>query len=285
MPTNDLRLPDDWVRVASTIPVPLSEVWNAITQPDRVGQWLGDLDAPMLPGTAVRIDFGDGDFFDVGVNDQQPEAGLAFRWRFLGVGPESAVRWQLATADGRTTITVDDSCPGRPPSEVAQLKAGWRDFLGRLDSYLMTGESARYQWREVIDGGADLPAGPWLPLRQASVTDWMPIAAEGSQIRWFFIVDNDGPRRFHIRDWELVADESVRFQVAVPQARATTSCEVRASHTDGGLRLAVTHDGWARLGLGDVQARNLRHRFAAAWTAALRLAEEHAHRATKQDLR
>jgi uncharacterized protein YndB with AHSA1/START domain len=227
-----LRFPNDWVRVASTLPLPPAAVWSAITEPDRIARWLGDLAAPMRAGTAVRLDFGDGDFFDIAVDEVRRGEMVAFRWRFLGVGPESEVRWWLGTPGDGTTLTVDDRCPGRPASEAAQLRAGWLDFLDRLATYLLTGESARYRWRDVIDGGVDLPAGQWLPLRNATVTDWMPVAAESTQPRWFFIVDNDGPRRFSIRDWHLIADESVRFGVAVPRARTATRCDVQAIPTD-----------------------------------------------------
>ncbi|GAA4461828.1 SRPBCC domain-containing protein [Phytohabitans houttuyneae] len=276
-----VALPSDWVRVSCTVPLPPREVWSALTEPDRVAQWLGSLNARMTPGHNVVLDFGDGDFFDVVVHDVRAEDRIAFEWRFLGVGPASEVRWSLSTEDGHSTVTVDDSCPGRPPSETAQLRAGWLDFLNRLATHLTTGESARYRWREVIDGGADLPAGTWRPLRDGSITDWLPVAAESGKPRWFFVVDSDGPRRFAIRDWKLIPDKSLTFAVAVPQATAVTRCEVLATETEQGSRLAISHTGWSELGLGDLQARGLRHRFAAAWTAALALAEDHAHRTAR----
>jgi hypothetical protein len=206
---------------------------------------------------------------------------VRFRWRFLGVGPESEVRWELDRGAGDTTVTVHDSCRGRPPSEMAQLDAGWRDFLDRLSTYLATGESARYAWREVIDGGTNLPAGTWLPLSHSTVTDWLPIASEGAQPGWFFIVDDDGPRRFAIRNWDLVTGQSLRFAVAIPEG-GITHCVVQATRTNADIQLTVRHDGWRQLALSDMQARNLRHRFAATWTAALKAAEDCAGRASQR---
>lgn len=287
MPT-DYVPTDSWsVTVSTAVPVPLPIAWRAITLPDQVSQWFGDLNTPMVPGAAVHIDFGDGDFFDAHVDEVRTEKMVRFRWRFLGVGPESEIRWELdrgAEDAGDTTVTVQDSCPGRPPSEAAQLDAGWRDFLGRLGSYLATGKSARYAWREVIDGGTNLPAGAWLPLGDSTVTDWLPIASAGAQPRWFFVEDDDGPRRFAIRDWDLVVGRSLRFAVAIPRA-GTTHCLVQATRTDAGIQLTVRHDGWRQLALGDMQARNLRHRFAAAWTAALKVAEDCAGRAWQRSIR
>jgi uncharacterized protein YndB with AHSA1/START domain len=281
MPTDYVPTDSGLVTVSTAAPVPLPSVWRAITVPDQVRQWFGDLSAPMVPGAAVRIDFGDGDFFDAYVDEVRTQDMVRFRWRFLGVGPEAEVRWELGGGAGDTTVTVHDSCPGRPPSEVAQLNAGWRDFLDRLGSYLATGESARYAWREVIDGGASLPAGTWLPLSDSTVADWLPIASEGAQPRWFFIVDDDGPRRFAISDWDLLAGRSLRFSVAIPEA-GTTYCEVQATRAGADIQLTVRHDGWRQLALSDMQKRSLRHRFAAAWTAALKDAGDCAGRASQR---
>ncbi len=281
MPTEYVPAGSGLVSVSAAVPVPLPIVWRAMTRPDRVGRWFGDLDTPMAPGAAVRIDFGDGDFFDAHIDEMRTEEAVRFRWRFLGVGPEAEVRWELVRDGAETGVTVTDSCPGRPPSEMAQLDAGWRDFLDRLGIYLATGESARYVWREVIDGSTSLPAGTWRPLSDSTVTDWLPVASEDAEPRWFFIVDDDGPRRFAIRQWDLVADRSLRFAVAIPEA-GTTHCEVRAEPTGTGTWLTVRHDGWRQLALSDMRARNLRHRFAAAWTAALEVATDYAGQAAQR---
>lgn len=271
-----LTLPSDWVRVATTVPRPRPTVWRAVTEADRLAMWLGRLDPPMLPGATGRLDFGDGDFFDVEVDHVHEPDRLTFRWRFLGVGPESRITWTIGGDQDTSTFTVDDSCPGRPPSEVAQLKAGWLDFVERLTAYLMTGAQSRYRWRSVIDGGTHLPPSRWRPLSESTVFDWLPISTDGGRQGWFFVVDNDGPRRFAITDWTLVPERVLTFAVAVPRARSRTTCEVRLVSSDRGTHLSVCHDGWSRLGLSDLQARGLRHRFAATWAAALALAEHNA---------
>lgn len=260
------------VVVRAEVPVPVPTAWRAITLPERVRQWFGDLDARMTPGAAVRVDFGDGDFFRTRVDDVRAEETVRFRWRFLGVGPESDVRWELAASDGGTTVTVRDLSPGRLPEEAAGLNDGWRDFLGRLGTYLATGESARYAWRGVIDGTAVLPAGP-PPLTERTVAGWLPVAPDGPRPRWFCLTDAEEPRRFPIDDWALVPGRSLRMTVAIPEA-GTTRAEIHAASADGGaVRLTVRHAGWDRLTVSDGRAQALRRRFAAAWTAALDTAE------------
>lgn len=274
MPDGYLSLPDDWVRVMVSVPAPVSEVWEAISDPRQVAQWFGTLDAPMAAGTANRVDFGDGDFFDLDVDHVEPAARLLFRWRFLGLGPECRVGWTLTGGAGATMLTVDDSCPGRPDSEVAQLKAGWLDFVTRLARYLETGRPSRYDWRQEIDGTVVLPHGSWHPLREETVVDWLPIATDGASPGWFFVVDEEGPRRFALHGWRLDRDRCLDFAVEIPGARTVTVCQVRTEPAGRGLTLSVSHQGWHRLGLSDLRERTLRHRFAATWRAALGLAEE-----------
>jgi uncharacterized protein YndB with AHSA1/START domain len=277
MPTDD-----GVVNVSIAVPAPIPIVWRAMTMPDQVREWFGDLDGPLAPGVALRIDFGDGDFFDVEVDELRWEETISFRWRFLGVGPESVIRFGLRRGAVQTTVSVLDSCPGRQPSEASQLEAGWQDFLGRLRTYLSTGKSARYVWREVIDGGTNFPVGTWLPLSESGVVDWMPIATEGTRPAWFFIVDDDGPRRFAIRDWTIVGDWYLHFSVVIPGG-GTTRCEVHTTRVGDEIQLTVCHHGWVQLTLSDLQKRSLRHRFAAAWTAALKVAADCAsHRRESQ---
>lgn len=275
------------VIVGVVVPAPVPAAWRALTLPERVRRWFGDLDVPMTPGAAVRVDFGDGDFFRVRVDDVRTEEMVSFRWRFLGVGPESQIRWELASGapgTGSTTVTVSDTCPGRPPPEAAELDAGWRDFLGRLGTYLASGESARYAWRQVIDGGVDLPASAWLPLTRPAVAEWLPITPDGDRPRRFLIADTEGPRGFAIDDWDLVPGRSLRFSVAIPEA-GTTHAEVSAASADGTVRLTVRHAGWDRLTISDVRARALRRHFAAAWTAALETASDRAGQVSRRSTR
>ncbi|MGW4152023.1 SRPBCC family protein [Micromonospora chersina] len=282
MPDGYLKLPDDWVRVMVSVPAPVDEVWEAVTDPRRVAQWFGHLSAPMTTGASTRVDFGDGDFFDIEVDHVEPRDRLLFRWSFLGVGPECQVGWTLTGGAEATTLTVDDSCPGRPGSEVSQLKAGWLDFVGRLARYLETGKPSRYDWRQEIDGSVVLPNGSWHPLREETVVDWLPIATNGAGPGWFFVIDEEGPRRFTLRDWQLDREQALTFAVEIPGARTVTACQVRTEPGERGRTLSVSHQGWHRLGLSDLQERTLRHRFAATWTAALALAEECAR--TRQEL-
>jgi uncharacterized protein YndB with AHSA1/START domain len=282
MSDNVIPLPGDWVRVMISTSAGRADMWQAVTETARLSRWFGTLRTPMVAGADNRVEFGDGDFFDIEVDRVEPGRRLAFRWSFLGVGPECLVSWQIDGDDQGSTLTVDDSCPGRPASETTQLKAGWLDFAGRLAEYLRTGRSTRYEWRPEIDGSVALPAGGWHPLRPETVADWLPVATDSTGPRWFFVVDEEGPRRFSLRDWQLDPGRFLTFAIEIPKGHSPTVCELRVQPAEHGRTLSIAHLGWDRLHLSDLQKRMLRHRFAATWQAALAQAEECAR--TRQEL-
>lgn len=269
------------VRVAVRLLAPPESVWPALTEPARVGRWFGDLAGALRVGEDNRLGFEDGDFFTVRPTVLAPGRELAYDWRFLGVGKRQTVRWTLATDEttGGTLLTVTDHDDTRTPAEARQLRDGWTDFLTRLATHLRTGHGTRYALRDDIDGAVDLPAGPYRPLAYAALLDWLPVAEDGFRPAWFFVVDDEGPRRFALRDWELHDERRLVFAVDIPGARTHPACEVTVAAVGGGQRLAFAHRGWTRLGLSESRAQELRRRFTATWVAALANARDHARRA------
>ncbi|MEV4433837.1 SRPBCC domain-containing protein [Streptomyces sp. NPDC049585] len=273
------------VRLAVRLAAPPEHVWPALTEPDRVAEWFGDLAAPLRPGEDNRLDFEDGDFFTLRPTLLVPARQLAYEWRFLGIGKQQRIAWTLDEDGTGTLLTVTDHDTTRTPAEAGQLLEGWRDFLTRLATHLHTGTGARYALRDDIDGAVDLPPGPYRPLTYPALLDWLPVAEDGFRPAWFFVVDDEGPRRFPLRDWELRDGQRLEFAVEIPGARAHPGAHVTlAPLADGtGHRLAFAHRGWTRLGLPDGRAQELRRRFTATWIASLAAARERAHRAAGPD--
>ncbi len=265
--TGDPHVPGT-VRVTVEAGQPPGEAWAALTDPARLRCWFGTPDRDLAPGDPVRVEFGDGDFFLVQVERVEPGRLVAFSWRFLGVGPVDRIRWEVTPSPAGSAVTVVYSEPSRGPGAVREITEGWQDFLARLRSYLETGRSARYDWRGEIDGSIDLAAGAD-PLHDLDrIYRWLPVASDGFEPHWFFVVDDEGPRRFEITDWRLIAGR-LTFGVRVPEASVPTRCVVRTEPVASGLRLSFQHMGWRDLGLDDDVARQLRTRFAATWVAAL----------------
>ncbi|MGH3829132.1 MAG: SRPBCC family protein [Pseudonocardiaceae bacterium] len=243
-----------------------------MSDPASIGKWFGDLDQPWMVARTGRIDFGDGDFFVVTPTEIAEPEFIEFEWSFLGVGPVNRIRWTISSQAEGSTITVEDSDPDRTPAEADQMVAGWADFFGRLRRFLVTGEPERYDWRDDIDGSVNLPEGDFVPLAKDSLYRWLPIASDGFAPRWFFVVDDDGPRRFRVENWNLESN-GLTFSVEIPNASASTSCTVEVEAIAHGTRLRFAHQGWRSLGLSDGHSRALRRRFTATWIAALEQAQ------------
>lgn len=195
------------MRVSITVSRPPGETWAALTSPERLRQWLGAIEDRLAPGEAIRVDLGDGDFFLARVHDVEPERLVVFDWQFLGLGPVDLIRWELTSTPPGSVVTVVDQERSRDASARRALTEGWRDFLRRLRSHLDTGPSVRYDWRGEIDGAVDVAesADPLAGLDR--VYRWLPVFSDGLRPRRFFMVDDEGPRRFPLVDWELAAGE------------------------------------------------------------------------------
>jgi uncharacterized protein YndB with AHSA1/START domain len=269
--TGDPHVPGT-VRVTVDVGQPPGEAWAALTDPARLRQWFGTPDRALAPGDPVRVEFGDGDFFLLRIERLDPGRLVEFEWQFLGIGPVDRIRWEVTPAPAGSTVTVVDSEPSRDLNAVRVITEGWQDFLGRLRLYLGTGRNARYDWRGEIDGAVDV-AGGVDPLRDLDrIYRWLPVASDGFEPHWFFVVDDEGPRRFEIADWRLLTGR-LTFGVRVPEASVPTRCVVRTEPVADGRRMSFQHMGWRDLGLDDDVARRLRTRFAATWVAALEAAQ------------
>lgn len=259
------------VRVAIASRRAPDEVWPALYDTDRLAQWFGELDAPWRAGHPARLEFGDGDFFTIDTLDVTPSRSLTFDWRFLGLGPTARVQWSLREVPDGTEVSVEDVQADRIPAEADELRSGWTDFFERLSRYLSTGERSRYGTRDDIDGTVAVAGPAHGLLEPETLHKWLPIAIDGFGPRWFFIVDDDGPRRFRMDDWQARPD-GVSFALEVPDAAAPTRADVWLAQADAEWHLSFRHTGWARLGLPDRQARALRRRFTVTWIEALRSA-------------
>lgn len=261
------------VRVVIRVDESIDAVWPALSDPARIGKWFGDLDQPWLVARTGRIDFGDGDFFVVTATEIVEPCLIEFEWSFLGVGPINRIRWTVSARPEGAEIAVEDFDPDRTPAEADQMVAGWTDFFGRLERFLVTGEPERYEWREDIDGSVNLPKGDFAPLDMDSLYRWLPIASDGFGPRWFFTVDDEGPQRFRIANWDVESNR-LTFSVEIPNATGSTSCTVEVEAIANSTRLRFVHTGWRSLGLPDGRSRALRRRFAATWVATLERAQE-----------
>ena len=84
---------------------PPDEVWEALTDPDRLKEWFAnDVE---WDGDELVYRWDDGDERRARIEEAEPQRRLVFRWRDAD-GDETDVRFELEEAGGGTRLTVTE---------------------------------------------------------------------------------------------------------------------------------------------------------------------------------
>jgi uncharacterized protein YndB with AHSA1/START domain len=276
---------EEAVDVEMALPVSPAEAWRAITVPEVVARWFGTLRSPLVAGRENRLDFGDGDFFDLLVLDVEAPACLRYSWRFMGTSTPNEITWRVRRQGSGCRLTVRDHEDGRSVAESAELGKGWEDFLCRLRGFLATGRRTRYGWRDEVDVSIEMPhrqevvferlaspeaIGLWLPLDRSRLEN-------GAGLLLDPVPRDTGDRASIVLRVGCVAvhpPEEVSFAVEGPERSGEVPTQVAVSQRRGRAtsRLQVHQAGWKRLRMPDGQRRALRVRSAGLWVQGMKKA-------------
>ena len=135
------------VRREVLLPLSPEELWPALSEPDRLAEWLApEVRIELRPGGDAAFDWPDGSRRAVVEEVDEPRR-LSFRWWECGnaegdgVAGESRVEFTLSEADGGTLLRVTETglgdAEGTMPQIAAMLGAGrgWERALDRLRSW------------------------------------------------------------------------------------------------------------------------------------------------------
>ena len=122
------------IRFERILQHPIDRVWAALTERDRLAEWLGDVDIELRPGGAIRIVFSGVEppaVLETAVDEFDPPRLLQFRFDDRA-GDGNLVRFELTDQGKATRLVLTQS---RVPSEheLADNAAGWHvriDMLG-----------------------------------------------------------------------------------------------------------------------------------------------------------
>jgi len=155
------------VRIEDRYDTDIDDLWSAITDPDRLARWFGEVDGDLSQRGEFRVHIA-----DAGERTGQVEACDApqrlsvttretdesYR-RGQGVPPFDAA-WDITlTADGdQTTLVIE--VKGMPLDKVAFFGAGWQIHAENLTAYLAgrQPDDVEARWEELVPPYQDLAA-------------------------------------------------------------------------------------------------------------------------------
>lgn len=152
----------DVVAREETVTADVSDVWAALTEPDRIAQWFGDrAEVDLRLGGAVTFGWPAGEVSRGVITTLEPRQRFAFRWDVFGTVRDPAVftqvEFRLQPVDGGVAVRVVESglarlsTTGVAPNldELYEEHVdGWRNEMTDLVDYLAAGVERR---RDVSD--------------------------------------------------------------------------------------------------------------------------------------
>ena len=138
---------DEPIIIKQTFDAPIEDVWNAITETERMKQWFFDEIQAFEPTEGFETQFDvecDGKHYlhDWRIAEVIPQQRIVYDWSYKGYAGRGLVTWELkATTDGTMltlTNTVVEAFPEDDPAFNRESgEAGWKYFINdRLKSYL-----------------------------------------------------------------------------------------------------------------------------------------------------
>jgi len=156
------------VRIEDRYDTVIDDLWSALTDPDRLAFWYGQIEGDLRPGGAFRVYLEADDVESAGrVEACEPPRRLLVTTRETdesyrkgqGVPPFDNLTEVTLTADGDQTILVIEA-GGMPLDKIAFYGAGWQIHAENLAAYLAGHErgDTETRWDELIPPYQDLAA-------------------------------------------------------------------------------------------------------------------------------
>lgn len=131
---------------------PVEKVWDALTDPAQLAEWLAPGELQLTPGGRVHLAFTDGSGAITGrVTALAPPRMLEFTWTDHG-NDLGFVRWELFAEDGGsgTRLVLTHNVPEAARPSGLPMLAGWHSLLDNLAA-LLDGRPKRERWQELHD--------------------------------------------------------------------------------------------------------------------------------------
>lgn len=122
------------IHIERVFPVAPGQIWEAMTKPARLAEWLAPGKIELRMGGAVKLDFADsGIVIDSTVTALQIPFALEYSWSSPGQ-PQRPLRFESTIAPGGTRLAVTVSIPNT--EDAARTAAGFEAHLEMLAAAL-----------------------------------------------------------------------------------------------------------------------------------------------------
>jgi uncharacterized protein YndB with AHSA1/START domain len=145
------------VHVEDRFAADVDDVWSALTDPDRLAGWLGEVEGNLRPGGEFRARFFASGWEGTGrVEACEPRRRLLVLTRQADKPDEQAIEITLTAGADETLLAWEER--GMPVDLLAAYGAGIQVHVEDLGAYLAGGErcDADARWEELIPGYRDL---------------------------------------------------------------------------------------------------------------------------------
>jgi uncharacterized protein YndB with AHSA1/START domain len=156
------------VRIEERYDTTIDDLWSAITDPERLARWHGQVEGDLRPGGAFRIYLEADDIDSTGrVDACEPPRRLSVTTRETdesyrkgqGVPPFDAVKEITLAADGDQTVLVIE-ITGMPLDKIAFYGAGWQIHAEHLAAHIRGDQpgDSEARWGELVPPYQELAA-------------------------------------------------------------------------------------------------------------------------------
>lgn len=265
----------DIVEVSRALRAPPGEVWQALTNPDKLPLWFGTLSSPFRQGRVTTLNFGDGDFYALEVLGLEPLRHLAYVRRNHGIGPKSYLHWRIQPLEGGSLVSLTDREPQRSREAGVSIRQYWLRVTRRLEAFLESGGKLERTEPGGIHVASEFPGARksifFRLIDPESRAGWFPcdgaLTKAGECVD---ILDGREPKSLHVENVRI--DErkhTLGLTLRADDWLHSTECVIRLSRRGQDTRVAVEHVGWESISFEIRTRREQRERFAVFWQRAM----------------